>query len=306
MSDQPSEKISVSVVLPAYKEEGGIGDVVAGLHKIFKEDGRNYEVIVVDDGSGDRTGALAEEAGAKVLTHPTNVGYGKSLLTGFAAAQHDWVLMLDADGSYPPEDALKLLPHAPAFDMIVGARQGSLFWGSPLKAFLRTVYLRLASFVAGVKIPDANSGLRLLRKDAVKAMPILCYGYSLSTTMTLSFLQGGLFVKFVPVSYAARKGSSKVRPIRDILRTLQIMIQVILYYNPLKFAVYLALIPLLLTLPYLGFMAYSLWLAPNIGGPDIFMALLPAWEYFRGALLTALAVFLAGCFLEVQKLNRGR
>lgn len=242
-----NQKLQLSVVVPCYNEELGVGGVVrdlqAAISKAGLKAGEDFEIIVVDDGSEDGSAAAAEAAGARVLRHPCNRGYGRSLFTGFAAARFPWILMIDGDGSYPPEDAARLLPYAPRFDMIIGARQGTHFWGSPLKAFLRWVYLFLAGFVAGEKIPDANSGLRLIRKEAFdNSMPVLCYGYSLSTTMTLSFIQGGRFVKFVPIDYLQRTGSSKVRNLRDIPRTLQIMVQIMLYYNPLKFAVVLALL----------------------------------------------------------------
>jgi len=271
-----NDKVRVSVVVPCYNEENGVGGVVADLKASLAgaglKEAEDFEVIVVDDGSDDASAAAAESAGARVLRHPCNRGYGRSLFTGFAAAKFPWVLMIDGDGSYPPEDAARLLPYAPRFDMVVGARQGTLFWGNPLRAFLRWIYLFLAGFVAGEIIPDANSGLRLIRKEAFdSSMPILCYGYSLSTTMTLSFIQGGRFVKFVPIGYRVRTGRSKVRSLRDIPRTLQIMVQIMLYYNPLKFAVFLAL-------------------------PALVLINLPA----------AFAVFFWGCLLESIRLHRKR
>ena len=126
--------------------------------------------------------------------------------------------------------------------MVVGARQGKLFWGSRPKAFMRWTYLTLARFVAGERIPDANSGLRLFRKSAVKEMPVMCFGYSFTTTMTLSFLAAGRFVRFESIEFTDRVGHSKVKPVRDILRTLQIMTQVIVFYNPLKLFSVLALL----------------------------------------------------------------
>lgn len=290
-----ADRRRVSIVLPAYNEEDGIGQVITELKRALKHMGGDkiaaHEILVVDDGSDDRTAEIAEANGARVLRHPTNIGYGKALLTGFAAARHDWILMMDADGSYPPADIAELLAPSPDFDMVIGARQGSFFWGSPARALLRRCYLVLAGFVAGYTIPDANSGLRLIRKSSIlSTMPVLCYGYSFSTTMTLSFLQAGKFVAFVPVSYRARKGRSKVSLVRDILRTLQTMVQVILYYNPLKFAVVLTLVPLVCSALFVFLFARR----PSFGP----LAMLAA------SLLGALGVFLAGCLLEAQRLHR--
>jgi glycosyltransferase involved in cell wall biosynthesis len=282
-------KLEVSVVIPAFNEEGGIADVVAGLKTALA--GTEFEILVVDDGSTDDTARKAEAAGARVLRHPANRGYGRSLLTGFEASRYPWVLMSDADGTYPPEEAGKVLAHAPAFDMIVGAREGAIYWGTPLNYFLRWVYLRMASFVAGERIPDANSGFRLIRKEAFDhSMPILCYGYSLSTTMTLSFLQDGRFVKFVPIAFRERAGHSKVRRLRDIPRTLQVMTQVILYYNPLKFAFMLALFP--------AFLAAIFLLRFFFGGGfgDLVLCI--------GCALGFLGVFLCGCILDALRNSR--
>lgn len=282
---------SLSVVLPAFNEEGGVAEVVAGLAAALKgADLAAWELLVVDDGSTDGTAAAAEKAGARVVRHPVNMGYGRSLLTGAGAAKHEWLLFLDADGSYRPEEAVGLLAHAAGCDMVVGARQGSLFWGSPSKAVLRFIQLKLSAFVAGMTIPDTNSGVRLVRKAALEAhLPVRCYGYSLSTTMTLSFIQQSLFVKFVPVSYDPRKGSSKVKMFRDTLRTLQLMLQIILYFNPLKFAVVLA------SVPAAASALFFVWLPAGGGGAALIAAVLCA--------LAALSCFLAGCVLDAQRLH---
>lgn len=286
-----SEKPSVSVVLPAFNEEGGVAEVVTGLAAALKTaDLAAWELLVVDDGSTDQTAALAEKAGARVVRHPVNMGYGRSLLSGAEAAKHEWLLFLDADGSYRPDEAVGLLAHAPGCDMVVGARQGSLFWGSPTKAVLRFIQLKLSAFVAGIPIPDTNSGVRLVRKSALERhLPVRCYGYSLSTTMTLSFIQQSLFVKFVPVSYDPRKGSSKVKLMRDTLRTLQLMLQIILYFNPLKFAVVLA------APPAAASVLFFLWLPAGGGGAALIAAVLCA--------VGALGTFLTGCVLDAQRLH---
>ncbi|UPT73837.1 MAG: glycosyltransferase family 2 protein [Elusimicrobiota bacterium] len=236
--------LTVSVVVPAYNEAEAIGQVVADLHAELLKRGVASEIIVVDDGSTDKTAEAVSPAHGRVIKHPTNGGYGRALLTGIEAAKHEWVLMIDADGSYPPSEILKLLDYAPAFDLVIGAREGAHFWGTPTKAFLRWVYLRLASFVVGARVPDANSGLRLVRKSLVDQRALVrCLGYSFTTTMTLSFLMQGRFVKYLPIEFRARTGGhSKVKPFRDILRTLQLMTQVMIIYNPLKLFVTLTIL----------------------------------------------------------------
>lgn len=285
--------IAVSAVIPAFNEEGAVSAVVQGVRDVLSGCVQDFEVLVVDDGSSDGTGAAALKAGAVVLRNPANQGYGQSLETGIKAARHEWILMLDADGSYPPEEIPKLLDYAPDFDLVIGMRSGVHFWGSFFHAFLRWFYLRIASFVVGERVPDANSGLRLVRKSLVsQPEPVRCLGYSHSTTMTLSFLKAGRFVKFVPIEYRLRRGRSKVRPIRDMLRTMQIMTQILLAYNPLKLFMALAFFPAGLSLVLAAAFVYR--------GADI-------WAAMAGlAMLAALLCFLAGCVIDAIRMQRGR
>jgi len=235
----------VSVLIPAYKEAPAIAGVVGGLNDALKSSGWKYEIIVVDDASNDGTSEAAENAGAKVIVHPKNMGYGGALRTGIDHSSYSWIATIDADSSYPPKELLKLLPFASSHDMVVGARQGKNYWGTFLKHPARLVFLALAQFVVGYRIPDVNSGLRLFRKSVVSGMlPRLCRGFSFSTTLTLSFLASYRFVHFEPIEYLSRVGSSKVRYVRDTLRTLQLMFETIIYYNPVKAGVILMLFPL--------------------------------------------------------------
>lgn len=243
--------IQLSVVIPAYNEEQIIESVIKEIKEVLSD--LTYEIIVVNDGSTDNTADKLSKLDIKVINHPVNKGYGRSLLTGIENAKYEWVLITDSDGSYPPKEIPKLLDYIPQFDLVIGARKGPLFWGDYKKAILRYIYLKITQFVAGEKVEDPNSGLRIFRKsDIKKYMPIMCYGYSFTTTMTLSYIQSARFVKFVPIEFTERTGKSKVRMFRDILRTLQLMTQIILYYNPLKFFVVL----FLLTLP-LWFIHYQ-------------------------------------------------
>ena len=283
--------LEISAVIPAYNEQDAVAQVVKGLTEVLQRSAARFEIIVVDDGSTDKTYDNALASGVVALRHPLNRGYGRSLMTAFARAKYDWILMIDADGSYPPEEAEKLFALAPACDLVIGARQGDSFWGTPLQAWRRRVYLSLASFVAGEPIPDANSGLRLLRKSAFqRSMPFLCLGYSFTTTMTLSFIQAGRFVAYAPVRFVERTGRSKVKLTRDVLRTLQIMMQMMIFYNPLKLAVTVAAALLVAGVAVVS--AAAVWAG--------FAAALQAAILMTGLVLV---VFFFGCVLDAIRLH---
>ncbi len=234
----------LSVVIPAFNEAGAIRDVVEGARRALKDLGVEHEVIVVDDASEDGTGAEATAAGARVLAHPANAGYGAAIMTGVAQARFDLIAILDADGSYPPGELAKLLPHAARFDMVIGQRTGQAYRGGPLKRRGRWAFAWLARFVTGQRIPDVNSGMRLFHKRVLQdARHIVCPGFSFSTTLTLSALTAGRFLKHVPVDYLPRVGRSHVRYLRDTLRTAQILVQAAVYHNPTKMATVLACLP---------------------------------------------------------------
>jgi len=234
----------ISILIPVYNEEKAISSMVKDLRATFDSSGWVYEIIVIDDASTDNSAEEAKKTGVKVYSHPKNMGYGGALRTGILNSSYEWVGTIDADCSYPAKEFLKLLPFIPAHDMVVGARQGKHYWGTIFKHPARLVFLALAQFVVGKKIPDVNSGLRIMKKSIVQEMlPRLCRGFSFSTTLTLSFLSSYRFVHFEPIEYLSRVGSSKVRYVRDTLRTTQLMLETIVYYNPVKAAILLMFFP---------------------------------------------------------------
>ncbi len=229
---------SYSVIVPALNEEAGIAAVLDRLNALSPRP----EIIVVDDGSTDRTGEIARGKGATVLRHPAAGGYGRSLKDGIKAATNDIVMITDADGTYPVErlpEFLALIERG--FDMVVGARQGRHYRGSFFKMPARIVFKWLVEFATGRRIPDINSGLRAFRKSGVLPfMKDLCNGFSFTTTITLIYCLTGKFLTYVPIEYAARAGRSKVKIIHDTLRTMQYITEVIATYNPLKLFVLMA------------------------------------------------------------------
>lgn len=227
-----------SVIIPALNEEEGIVGVLERLKALSPRP----EIIVVDDGSTDRTGERARSAGATVIRHPMPGGYGRSLKDGIRAASNEIVCITDADGTYPVERLPELVADiANGFDMSVGARTGRHYRGSLLKMPARIVFKWLVEFTTGRLIPDINSGLRAMRKaDVLAVEQDLCNGFSFTTTITLIEFLTGKFVKYTPIDYAKRAGRSKVHIIQDSLRTLQYIVEVIATYNPLKLFVLLS------------------------------------------------------------------
>jgi glycosyltransferase involved in cell wall biosynthesis len=227
----------ISVVMPVFNEEVGIRSSIHEL-KSALQTFEKHEIILVNDGSTDSTMKQVESmdiAGIQIINHVENLGYGKSLFDGIKAAKYECIAILDGDGSYPAHRLIDLYSYWPNYDMVVGARQGREYQRGLFKRPARLIFKMMAEYAAGRKISDINSGMRVFRKSAVlKFQDSLCAGFSFTTTITLLFMLNNYFVKYVPVEYLKRSGTSKVRPFRDTLRSLQFIVQVILYYNPMK------------------------------------------------------------------------
>lgn len=248
----------VSFVIPAHNEETAIPLVLEAAKKVAKDEALQAELIVVDDGSTDQTAAVAASHGARVVSIPMNVGYGSALKRGIEAASHPRIIITDGDASYPLEYAGELLRRLERFDLVIGRRTGTTYYRSLLTYPVRLVYLLLVWFVVGRRVPDPNSGFRAFRREAVaEFLPVMCGGFSFTTSMTTLFLLSGRTVDYLPIPYHRRVGRSKVRFIQDTLRTGQILCSVILLYNPIKLFVLLAGASFLVG----GALVSSAWLA---------------------------------------------
>lgn len=247
--------IALTVLIPSYNEESAIGDVVRKCQETLEGKVSAFEILVVDDGSSDMTAKAAREAGARVISHAVNRGYGRAILTGVEHATHPWIGLTDADGSYAPSSFLELMPYVDKYDMVVGARTGLLFWGSAVKLPARVIFHNLAEFVTGQKIPDLNSGMRLFRRDDIRNVELkFSQGFSFTTTITVAYLSENRTVRFVPIPYHPRVGRSKVRYFRDTLRAAQILVQAVSFYNPLK-----ALLPIVMIQALPAVLFYVIW-----------------------------------------------
>ena len=223
----------VTVVIPAFNEEGAVRDEVEALHRVMTALGRPFEILVVDDGSTDDTASEAAKAPCRVLRQPENRGYGAALKRGIRAARSERVIITDADGTYPAEEIPRLLERAD-HEMVVGARIGANVHAPLVRRPAKFCLRMLASFLAGRLIPDLNSGLRVLRRSVIARFAhILPDGFSFTTTITLAMLCNGHSVAYAPIDYHRRIGKSKIRP-SHAYHFLILILRVIVLFNPLK------------------------------------------------------------------------
>lgn len=230
------EKITLdlSIIIPAFNEEESIPSVLADIKGILDPLGLNYEILVVDDGSQDRTAEVASNSGARVISHPDNIGNGASVKTGIRAARGELLLMMDADGQHPPGMIPALLEEAGRYDMVVGARtRGS---DTDLHRDLgNMIYNALASYVTGRRIEDLTSGFRVIKTEiARRFVYLLPNTFSYPSTITLAVLRSGGSLSYIPIESKRRIGKSKIKIIRDGMRFLTIILRVATYYSPLK------------------------------------------------------------------------
>lgn len=225
-----------SVIVPTYNEREGIPQVIESLQSLRKQHGNQWEIIIVDDGSTDGTPELIKNLQDVVLVrHPFNRGYGAAIKTGIRHAKYNTLIISDADGTYPVYDIPRMLAQLSKSDMVVGAR-GNNDSNIPLaRRPAKWMLNKLANYLTGIKIPDLNSGFRAMKKDVVmKFIHLLPDGFSFTTTITLAMLTNDYAVEFIPIEYKMRSGRSKIRPIRDTLNFLQLIIRTVLYFDPLK------------------------------------------------------------------------
>jgi glycosyltransferase involved in cell wall biosynthesis len=230
----------LSIVIPAYNEENGIGPVLEELSATLDslDLSMPVEVIIVNDGSDDATAeAIEPHIGGRIrlLNHSQNRGYGASLKTGIRRAEYPWILITDADGTYPNEFIPDVLAHRDINEMVVGARTGEKAHIPLIRRPPKWALRKLASTLSNQNIPDLNSGFRLMKKDIVeKYFNILPNGFSFTTTITLAMFSAGYGVRYVPINYNRREGKSKIRPIADTLNFVKLIVRTIIYFDPLR------------------------------------------------------------------------
>jgi glycosyltransferase involved in cell wall biosynthesis len=225
-----ADSTTVSIVIPAMNEGAVVGEVVRELAAAA----RWHEILVIDDGSTDDTGAHAEAAGARVIRHPYNKGNGAAVKSGIRAATGEYILIVDGDGQHRPTDAVRLTTRLGEYDLVVGARSAATQAGSA-RRWGNAALNRLAGFLTERDIPDLTSGFRAARRTGLlEFIGLLPNGFSTPTTTTLCFLKAGYSVAFEPVEARQRVGASKISLSSDGPKFLLIMLRVITIFSPFR------------------------------------------------------------------------
>jgi glycosyltransferase involved in cell wall biosynthesis len=233
---------TLSIVIPAYNEEGGIQDILDRILAIRPDLERvgvdDMEVIVVDDGSADRTAELVmAQPGVQLVRHVKNGGYGAALKTGFAAANGEWIGFLDADGTYPPEYYPELYMTAVATDadIVIGSRMAGAASEMPkVRRLGNLIFARLVSLISAKEITDSASGMRIFKKSILPRLYPLPDGLNLTPVMSTRALHEQIKMVEVPIPYSERVGRSKLSVVKDGMRFAQSIVWTALNYNPVR------------------------------------------------------------------------
>ncbi len=224
----------VSIIIPVYREAENIADVVLRTCKVMYALDCSYEIIVVDDGSKDETAKRAEEAGARIISHPYNMGNGAAVKTGIRNAKGKILVTLDGDGQHPPEDIPRLLEKMDAYDMAVGARTGDSET-SVHRTMVNRTYNWFATYVCKRRIEDLTSGFRAIKAEiARRFVSLLPNTFSYPTTITMAVARSGYSLTYVPIKTSRRLGKSKIRLVEDGSRFLLIIIKIATLFSPMR------------------------------------------------------------------------
>jgi glycosyltransferase involved in cell wall biosynthesis len=231
-----TDDVDVSIVLPVYNEKGHLRQEIDRIRAAMDASEFSYELVVVDDGSNDGSSeALRDIEGIRLIQFLTNRGSGSARKFGTRAARGRIVVWTDVDMSYPNDLIPELVREMEGYDQVVGARtteEGThKAFRVPAKLFIR----KLASYLVQTPIPDLNSGMRAFRRDvALQYVSQLPAGFSCVTTITMTFLAHGYTVKYWPITYSERAGTSKFHWWTDTRRYLLQVIRMTLSYDPFR------------------------------------------------------------------------
>lgn len=286
--------IEFSIIIPAFNEEENIENFLRSLQKVISDINDASEIIVIDDGSADKTFSIASIIpGIKVYKHPYNKGNGASVKLGISEASGEKLVIIDADGQQDPVHIPEMIALLDEYDLVVGARKS---FGAGKRGVGNVIVSKLASYLSGIFIPDLTSGYRAFKKEKMlEFIDLLPNGYSLPSTSTLAFATSGYNVKFIPiVPHERQGGKSNINVSMDGVKFLVLIFRMISLFKPLKIFVPVSVCMFMFGLLWsVKTLAYSGGLSPAVV------------MLFLAGVLTLLFGFLADQIAETR-LSMGR
>ena len=221
----------ISIILPAKNESSGLFDLLTQLKFEYPD----CELVLVNDGSTDDTGKIADELADKVIHHPYSMGNGAAIKSGARHATGNVLIFMDADGQHKPSDISTLLQKfQEGYEMVIGARISSS-QATFIRRFGNFVYNKFASLMTGVKIRDLTSGFRVVDANKFRQfLYLLPNGFSYPTTITMSFLRSGYPISYVSIEAQKRVGASKINLFRDGARFFLIILKIGSLFSPMR------------------------------------------------------------------------
>lgn len=229
------EEKGISIIIPVYNEAEGVLPFLNNLQEVVHNLPYTADIIIVDDGSTDNTPDLLRDQPFTLIRHEWNRGYGAAIKTGIQHSRHEAILIIDADGTYSPEDIPALIAHLDEYDMVVGARTSQNAQIPLIRRPAKWIIRLFAAWIVRQPIPDLNSGLRIFRKSQVEPiLRLLPDGFSLTTTITVAFMTSGKRVYFEKIRYEKRSGKSKFRPFSDTWNMILLILRTVVLIRPLN------------------------------------------------------------------------
>lgn len=275
-----------TVVIPAYNEAQGIGTTLDNLSASGFL--KRAEIIVVDDGSTDDTASIVQKHPVTLLQHVTNKGYGASLKTGIRHARTNKIITMDSDGQHNADAVEEIVRQLDNSPLVIGERTADSHQVANRKLG-KWIIRVVGEFLVEQKLPDFNSGFRGFDRKIIRSLlHLMPNGFSFSTTSTLAFLKEGYSIATVPIKVTPRVGrASSVRPVKDGIKTLMLLLRIIMLFNPLKI-----FLPASLAVGLWGFVTaiVDIWHTARVSNGAVTVMVMAMFLFFFGLLADQIAI----------------
>jgi glycosyltransferase involved in cell wall biosynthesis len=224
----PGRDLSISLFFPVYNDERTVRSVAMKALTVLSEVCKEYEILIVDDGSPDRAGEIADELAqeypgiVRVIHHPQNLGYGAAVKTGMANVRFDWVCFTDGDDEYDVFDLYKMLPLLDFYDLIITFRYVKVYSGT--RQFISWVYNHVLRWLFRTTYRDISTGFRMMRRSVATTLDLVSDSPFIGAEIAITTMLSGYRVGEVGIQTFPRElGAGGTTSMKNILATMRDM-----------------------------------------------------------------------------------